>query len=89
MWYAKCKLLPSNQQTFFIESYITDFKSYIIQYKQKLHLHFNTRQIKFLNLKKRFVQFRRKIIGYADMFMMYSNCLCTVISRNIQGHIII
>ena len=29
MWYAKCKLLPSNQQTFFIESYITDFKSYI------------------------------------------------------------
>ena len=74
MWYAKCKLLPSNQQTFFIESYITDFK---------------TRQIKFLNLKKRFVQFRRKIIGYADMFMMYSNCLCTVISRNIQGHIII
>ena len=29
MWYAKCKLLPSNQQTFFIESYITDFKSHI------------------------------------------------------------
>ena len=29
MWYAKCKLLPSKQQTFFIESYIADFKSYI------------------------------------------------------------
>ena len=33
MWYAKCKLLPSNQQTFFIESYITDFKSYITDFK--------------------------------------------------------
>ena len=33
----------------------------------------NTIQIKFVNFKKRFAQFRRKITGYADMLMMYIN----------------
>ena len=34
---------------------------------------FNTRQIKFVNFKKRFAQYRRKITSYADMLMMCIN----------------
>ena len=33
----------------------------------------NTRQIKFVNFKKRFSQFSRKITAYADMLIMYIN----------------
>ena len=33
----------------------------------------NTRQIKFINFKKRFAQFGRKITAYSDMLMMHIN----------------
>ena len=33
----------------------------------------NTRQIKFINFKKRFAQFGRKITAYSDMLLMHIN----------------
>ena len=33
----------------------------------------NTKQIKFINFKKRFAQFGRKITAYSDMLMMHIN----------------
>ena len=42
----------------------------------------NTRKITFVNFKKSFTQFYRKITGYGDILMMYINLLCTAISRS-------
>ena len=72
MWYAKCKLLPSNQQTFFIESYIADFKSYITDFKSYIYISIQDR-LSFLISKSVLYNFAEKLL--ATLICLW----CTVI----------